>query len=360
MSVQQTILKGIKEQLFLNDYLVIPGFGGFVLKARSSHFSSTQGMLVPPVKTVSFNSQLKQNDGILAIWLQDKLSCSANESLMHLNDFSEFCAGILSARRRLSMEGIGFFYLDFENNTCFEPQQDVNFMTSSFGLTPVSVQAIEFNFPESKKEPVFVDRTLQSSVQTGKTIKHSRNYKRLVNPALFSIIFICLLGLLVSNSKIQGELRSSLFASESKGEFSPINYPDLDIQSIPASSQAYVADANGIATISLDHEKVIAVKALETGGNLHSKSGSFNHSSNVVKKGKFEIVLGCFAISANATRMVQQLSAKHVEASVTGKNARGMYVVSNGSFKTKNEAIQRLMAIKDTFPNAWIKAGEKF
>src|SRR5437868_7519242 len=140
MNVQQTIIKGIKEQLFRNDYLVLPNFGGFVLKSSPSRFSASGGLLIPPTKTVTFNVQLKQNDGILAIWLQNTLGCTSNEALAHLKDFSEFCSGILNAKRRLTLEGIGFFYLDFENNVCFEPQQDSNFLTRSFGLTPVSIR----------------------------------------------------------------------------------------------------------------------------------------------------------------------------------------------------------------------------
>src|SRR5688572_27641542 len=131
MNVQQTIISGIREQLFFHEYLVLPGFGGFVLQSAPSHFSPSGSLLIPPSKTLSFNSQLKQNDGILARWLEKKLGCSMIEATAHLKDFTEFCSGILSVKRRLNLEGIGFFYLDFENNICFEPKQDSNFLTAS-------------------------------------------------------------------------------------------------------------------------------------------------------------------------------------------------------------------------------------
>jgi hypothetical protein len=60
MNVQNHIIKGIKELLYSNNYLVIPNFGGFVLKQSSSHFSNSTGILNPPSKIVSFNKQLKQ------------------------------------------------------------------------------------------------------------------------------------------------------------------------------------------------------------------------------------------------------------------------------------------------------------
>jgi hypothetical protein len=359
MNVQQTIIKGIREQLFFNNYLVLPGFGGFVLKPNPSHFSVSGGLLVPPSKTVSFNLQLKQNDGILATWLQNKLDCSANEALNHLQDFSGFCSGILAAKRRLSLDGIGFFYLDFENNLCFEPQQDSNFLSKSFGLTPVSIKEIEGEVTAAKKEPVFIDRVLATHETTESVTKSRRNYRKLVTPVLLAAILISLLSLLVINSKMTGELRSSLLERNSKSMYVPIQYPALNIATTPDKSIAYVADANGIATMDIENNRSIAVRAtaneLARASSKPLKSLPKNYTAAT---NKFEVVVGCFAVAGNADRMVNRLSNQKIKAFVSGKNAKGMYVVSNGSFSTKEEAIQKLLAIKNSVPNAWIKKGD--
>lgn len=358
MNVQQTIIKGIKEQLFFNNYLVLPGFGGFVLKSRPAHFSASGGLLLPPSKTVSFNAQLKQNDGILAIWLQNKVSCSADEALGHLQDFSGFCTGILNAKRRLSLEGIGFFYLDFENNICFEPQQDSNFLSSSFGLAPVSIKELEPEIAGIKTGSVFIDRRPHIQEAPEKPVK-LRNYKKLINPAMFGIILICLLALLVSNSTIKGELRSSVFGENLKGVYTPLSYPELVIAATALKNDTYVADANGIATIDLESEKTLAVKV--TGSFLHTGSPiSFKPERTTTARriAKFEIVLGCFTLSSNAKRMVRKLSGQNIRAAISGKNAKGMYVVSNGNFDTKEEALRKLQDLKNNFPHAWIKQGE--
>ena len=360
MSIQQTIIRGIKEQLFFNDYLVLPDFGGFVLKSNPSHFSTSGGSLVPPSKTVSFNAQLKQNDGILAIWLQNALKCHASEALNHLKDFSEFCSGILSAKRRLSLEGIGFFYLDFENNICFEPQQDANFLTLSFGLAPVSIKELASEVSaEPKKETVFIDRSpdlsTTISVQTPKT---RRNFRRLTTPVLLSAVLITLLGLLVNNVSIKGELRSTMLGENTKGAYNAVNYADLGLIPDPAKNPAYVADANGIAILELEETKKVAVKAIDNTFNTLSSTHSVPGRLKRTHSKDFEIVLGCFAVLENANRMVSKLSAQGVKVSVTGRNNKGMYVVGNGSFATKEEAVVKLMEVKNLFPHAWIKKGE--
>ena len=359
MSIQQTIIKGIKEQLFFNDYLVLPNFGGFVLKSKPAHFSVSGGLLVPPSKTVSFNAQLKQNDGILTLWLQNALNCNAGEAITHLNDFSEFCTGILNAKRRLSLEGIGFFYLDFENNVCFEPQQDSNFLAASFGLGPLTIKELEPAVSELKKEKetVFVDRTLRSAEQPLPPVRNRRNYSRMVTPLLVSILFVSLLGLLVNNTTIKGELHSSIFGSSSRSTYNPVNYPELAILGSPAKLPAYVADANGIASLELAETKKVAVTVLNHQLNSSTLNASSSVHLNTSNTHDFEIVLGCFSIRENANRMIQKLSSQNIKAIVSGKNEKGMFVVSNGNYATKEEAINKLQEVKETFPHAWIKKG---
>lgn len=346
-------MKGIKEQLFLNDYLVLPNFGGFVLKSRPAHFSVSGAQLVPPSKTVSFNAQLKQNDGIMAIWLQQQLSCEASEALNHLTEFSAYCSSLLQAKRRLSIEGIGFFYLDFENNTCFEPQQDANFLTESFGLSPLSIIETEPVLVEMKREPVFVDRSAERHVEQAIPATRSRNYRRMVVPALFTILFVSLFLLFVSNQTIKGELQSALFTTNSRLNYSPINYPDLNLASETAANKVYVADANGIAGLNLDNDKTLAVRTEPKAFNSLNLNSSKTHA--VPHAGNFEVVLGCFSIRENATKMISKLDAQNLDAIISGQNAKGMYIVANGNFETKDEAITRLQELKNKFPNAWIK-----
>ncbi len=355
MNVHQTIIKGIKEQLFFNNYLVLPNFGGFVLKQIPSHFSASGGMLIPPSKTISFNSQLKQNDGILALWLQNNLSCNNTQAIHHLNDFAEYCKSILSNKGRLTIDGFGFFYADLENNICFEPQQQINFLTSSFGLSPVSVKEIEVEIV-NKTETIFVDRTL---THERVEIKKVRNYRKVAVIAVSGILLLSSLLLVVSNSKISGKLRASILGKEQKTTYTPFNYQSLDLKDLSAEKKDYVVDANGIATLELDNNKTLAVQALENAlvePEMHSKNNVAikTHSSHK----NFEIVLGCFSILDNANRMVKKLKSESVLADLAGQNNKGLYVVSSGSFNTKEEALQQLTQIKTTCPKAWIKKAD--
>lgn len=351
VNIQHSIIKGIRELLFVHNYLVLPGFGGFVLKSSPAHFGGSGTQLLPASKTVGFNTQLRQNDGILATWLQEKLGCSAAEALQHLNDFTGYCSGVLLARRRLTLEHIGFFYLDFENNTCFEPQADSNFLAGSFGLGPVSLRELEpvpteTDSSRTRREPVFVDRPAATPVAVAQ--KAPRSYRRLIVPALVSLLFFSLLLLFVSTTRFNGQLHASMFGRGTISSYQPHTYPALDLATPKRKALTYVADANGIATLSMG-EDLIAVKVLEA-----SVPASPKHYA-ASRRGSFEIVLGCFTVRNNASRMAAKLMDQNISAAVSGINEKGMYIVSDGQFQTREQAVERLQALKAGFPNAWIR-----
>ena len=358
MNIQQTIIKGIKEQLFFHNYLVIPNFGGFVLKSNPTHFSNSGSVLTPPSKTLSFNSQLKQNDGILATWMQNKLNCTSSEALSNLNEFADYCKTILSTRRRLSIEGIGFFYLDFENNTCFEPQLETNFLADSFGFKPITlVQLSEVETPiEVKKELVFENRIGNEQINIVTEIKKQRNYRRVIAPLALLVAIFSLLSLIVTNTKISGKLKSAFLGTNETAMYSPVNYSTLSLVNTTNNNTGYVADANGIASVEIENNKTIAVKVIETTENSilvkdsHTKHKMFSHND-----ANFEVVLGCFTVLENAERMMKKLNRKNINAIISEKNSKGMYVVSNGDFQTKDQAISKLEEISSVCPNAWVK-----
>ena len=350
MNIQQTILQGIQEQLYSNDFLVLPSFGGFVLRSMPSQKSASGTVLSPPAKTVGFNVQLRQNDGILSAWLQEKLKCSQSEAIQHLQEFSAYCQGILAAKRRLTLQGIGFFYLDFENNICFEPKQDVNFLSSSFGLSPLALRELEMEEPVLKKEPVQNDRVL-AEVKPAAQIQTPKRRNRVLISGLAALVFVGFVFLLVSNNAVSGQLRSALLPGTEKSSYTPLSYPPLELLSSPVQKQDYVADANGIAQLQLETATSIAVKAVETPENT-PVSTKTDISANT---SAFEIVVGCFSIRHNAERMVQKVKPNAGSASISKQMHKGMFVVTAGRFNSKTEAVKQLEELKVNFPNAWIK-----
>ncbi|MFO0356565.1 MAG: SPOR domain-containing protein [Sphingobacteriaceae bacterium] len=354
MNLHSKIVEGIKQLLHEQDYVVVPNFGGFVTQVHFSQYLIDKNILTPPGKIISFNKQLRQNDGVLAFWLQSHMQITADVAMKHIHEFSDYCQQVLNAKRRLSLDNLGFFYLDLENNVCFEPKNDSNYLLESFGLSSVILNELPvIETPtEPVKETVFVDRKPDEAKQE-LPIKRKRNYKPLAYVALGGSILFFTLATLVNLNKTEGPLLSGLFNSSNTKAYKPLPYSDLVIQKTIEDTKPYVANANGIAVLELNN-KTIAV-AVSENLNTNSDASANSHSASYTSS-KFQIVLGCFSMKNNAEKMVRKLKRDQINAQIAGTNAKGMHVVSCAGFNSKEDAQNYLSEIKSNFPTAWIKS----
>ena len=74
-----SIFKDISHLLHSNDCVILPDFGAFILKSKSAYIENNE--FFPPSKYVSFNSMLKDNDGLLAKFISEERKISYKKSL---------------------------------------------------------------------------------------------------------------------------------------------------------------------------------------------------------------------------------------------------------------------------------------
>ena len=63
--MNKTVTNYISELLYSHDCVIVANFGGFVCNKTSAKLDQLTGILSPPNKSILFNSQLKENDGLL-------------------------------------------------------------------------------------------------------------------------------------------------------------------------------------------------------------------------------------------------------------------------------------------------------
>jgi hypothetical protein len=352
MIVQKTIINGISELLYTHDYVVVPGFGGFVSRQQLSHYALNKEVLNPPSKKISFNVQLKQNDGILASWLKEKINCDFTTANKHIDEFAAHCKVLLDTKHRLEVENLGLFYLDFEKNICFEPKTDVNFLIESFGLSNITLKELE----KEEVRKVIETKDRFEKVEIEKPVKQ-RNYKRIAVMAvgipvvamavLFAVNFVK--PNTISYSKVFGMGGSEM-------AYSPLNYNSSVAELEIKNTTPYVVDANGYAAINLFENKTVAVNisAVKTGS--HSVAKHYSHE--IIMNGKYQVVMGCFSVKGNAKKFIHTLSSENMRAGISGINAKGLHVVSCGAFNDKESAVALLQTIKAKYPNAWVMTQE--
>ena len=286
-----TLTSYINDLLYRYDCVIVPDFGGFVtnaISAKVNHFSHT---FYPPTKQITFNSHLKNNDGLLA----NHIASSENISFEKATE--KICEVVKNWNTQLKTETVvigkvGSLSLNKEKQLIFEPNSSSNYLTETFGMNAVSspaVKRLEYQKETTKLAPVVAT-------------KKSSNFLKYA--ASVAILFAV-------------------------GTIGWNGYQNNQLQEQYTKQQA-------------DVEKKIQATTFVIGDPLPTIQ------LNVEKEGpkNFHIIAGAFEFPENAEKKLRQLKAKGFDAQIIGKNRWDLIQVTYSSYKTRAEAYKNLEEIK--------------
>ncbi|WP_430405423.1 hypothetical protein [Fluviicola sp.] len=132
-----TVEQLIGDLLLQHNCVIVPSFGGFVAQRTSAKIDSVKGVIIPPKKSVLFNKQLINNDGLLVAALSQANSipyaAAAEEVQAHITEWE----AKLQMGGRITIDRVGNLFYDQERNLCFEQDRFYNLLLESFGLSSV-------------------------------------------------------------------------------------------------------------------------------------------------------------------------------------------------------------------------------
>lgn len=136
------ITQYIYDLLLDNDYVVVPGLGGFVCQYQSSILDRQRAQIQPPARTIAFNKALQQNDGLLVqhIVLKDQLNYKDAED--KVRQYVAQCNQQLHQIGSIQFPKIGRLYMDELKNIQFTPTFELLPFDDTFGFNPIHLQAI--------------------------------------------------------------------------------------------------------------------------------------------------------------------------------------------------------------------------
>lgn len=331
--------KHISELLFEHDCVIVPDLGGFVANYAPAKIHPVQHTFTPPSKKIVFNKNLKNNDGLLANQIASTEKTTYPEALKYISYFVENIQAEFKKGAKVKIDEVGTLFLDVERNIQFEPGT-TNFLLDTFGMTG-------FQSPAIKRDTI--TKRLEKELKDRKAIPQERkkiNVKRIVAlsvaiPVLAAMVWIPLKTDLLKNINYSD---LNPFASKE------VVKPDLKKDIPKTTTLLPVKKDTTIATlVDTTHTPVTAsmvepVKADSTA----VKVGTINADLD------FHLVAGCFMIEENAKNFVNTLQQQNLNASIIGKNNRGLYVVSCGDYATRRDALNNLEALRKVQPNAWL------
>jgi len=289
-----TVEKYINELLYRYDCVIVPNFGGFITNKIGAKVNSFTHTFHPPTKQITFNTHLKQNDGLVVSYIAAVENISFEKALAKIN------ASVASWNESLKngavvFENIGALAFNEKKQLIFEPQKEHNFLTNSFGLSTVSSPAIKHPVPANTSKSVIP----------------------LFAKYAATAVVLLSLGFIVRNG-YQERQQEQMYASQKEAI-------DKKIQA------ATFVISNPLPTISLQVTK-------ESPKSFHVVAGSFQFPENAEKK-------------------LKQLKKKGYNATILGLNKWGLTQVAFDSFYSRKEALAALTTIKkEVSKDAWILA----
>lgn len=295
----------IRELLYRYDCVIVPNFGGFVTNTINTQL--IDGAFYPPTKKVSFNAQLQHNDGLLANEVASVLEISFEEAVAKISEAVAEWKEIVK-ENALEIEGIGSLELNKEDQLVFKPNNTINFLTSSFGFSPVNSSIIER--VEEKVIPLPV-------VNSEEILEEETTVKK---PTFRINRYAAAAAILLAGTAVFQQFNSNTQDNLGQDE----NLVEEKIQ-----KATFIID-DQLPTINLDVAKE--------------------------SKGSVYIIAGAFQLEENAQKKITELKNKgYKDAKIIGTNKWGLIQVSVGNYNSKEAAKAVIEDVRnEASKDAWI------
>ncbi|WP_109436156.1 SPOR domain-containing protein [Aquimarina sp. AU119] len=324
--------KYISELLYRYECVIMPGFGAFLTRRQPATIHESTNAFYPPQKLISFNSQLQNNDGLLANYIASAENISYTDAVAKIQRYVLSLKEKMAQGQRIELDKIGSLFTSVENTLQFEPSQEVNYLSEAFGL-------YSFASPEINREVEIAREVYKKEVEAIEEVTPLTftPEKRRERPYLqYAAVAAIVLGI------------GGFFGLKQISD-NTVSYNNQEWQKANQEIENRIQEAtfeisNPLPTISLNIVKE----------EQNTTTASTNESIEVLS-GKYHIVAGAFRIKSNANKKVESLKAQGFNARLIGVNKYGLHQVVYETYENRSEALQALRKIKNQeSPKAWL------
>ena len=313
----------ISQLLYRHQCVTVPSFGAFLTEIQSAHLHDKTNSFYPPKKVVSFNSHLKNNDGLLANHIAQIEKTTYEIAVASIESEVVIWNSIIQVNGKFSLKNIGELSLNSEKNLVFTPSENINYLKESFGLN-------SFVSPAIKREELKLDADLFIKKEAITAILEEKE------PVVFEVAphnnysFLKYAAIFVLALSVSGTIGYKLYNDQ-------LNSKTLLVEkAVQKQVQNKIQEAtflieNPIPTVSL-----------------------------TVKEEKlfYHIVAGAFRNEENAKLVYEDLIHSGFKARIVAPNRHRLFPVLYGSFATYASAKEAISQIHEINPDAWLMVKE--
>ena len=299
--------KAINSLLYTNDCVTVPGFGSFIVNKFSSVYDEKNGKFYPPSRRVSFNSKIKNNDGLLANFISNEDGIDFSVAVKNIHN------EVINWKKKLNKEplvlnNIGELSYNSDENIVFSPDLDSNHFLGSFGLPSIYY----------KKQPDLVSTYNESTLKKYNDLKVNSSNSRVPDFVKYAAALVIIIS-------------TTFFLSKEYEEYNFQNQLILEQENRQKTIQrveSAVFDFGSIPAIELE------VK---------------------VQVNKFHIIAGAFGVKSNADKLYKSLLSKGYNPTKLPLNDKGLIPISFDNFSNRKDAVIALRQLQmSENKDAWI------
>jgi len=310
----------ISDLLYRYECVLVPEFGAFLTQKQTAKIDVTTNVFLPPIKIISFNEQLKQNDGLLANHIAVNNDCTYSEAVSTINDYVKTLKGKLVSGETVLVAKIGHFSLNNEGKLQFSPLEEINYLTSAFGLQ--STHKIPVLREVYKEEVAALEEKTPIAFIPETRVKAKRSYLKYAAVAVVALGLSAMLG--------NGYVTKKNIEVAAHNQKEQIKLDNAEIE--------YLQRASILDISSIEVPEVI-----------------FNVAVEKKQVGSYHIIAGAFRFEENADKKIEQLKEAGFSARKIGQNKYGLHQVVYASIIDKAEALTTLKSIKKSHnSSAWL------
>ena len=301
------LTNAINTLLYTNDCVTVPNFGSFIVNKFSSVYDQNKGKFYPPSRRLSFNSKIKNNDGLLANFISNELGVSYEDAVKKIH------IEVISWKKTLNDESvvlkkIGELSYNSDENIVFVPDLDSNHFLGSFGLPAI--------YHKKKLQPIYTYNKStfkkyndlnpnNSQVKVPEFIKYAAAMVLIISATFF-----------INNEFEKYSFQQKLLVEQEnrKKTIQRVENAIFDFGSIPA----------------IEFEVKLRLK-------------------------KFHIIAGAFGVRSNADNLYKKLLSKGYNPTKLPLNDKGLLPISFDNFSNRKDAVIALRQLqKSENKDAWI------
>lgn len=314
----------ISQLLYRHQCVTVPGFGAFLTEIQSAHMHEKTNSFYPPKKSISFNSHLKNNDGLLANHISKLEKTNYENAVSSIESEVVIWKSILEVNEKFSLKNIGELSLNAEKNIVFTPSENINYLTESFGLN-------SFVSPSIKRQ---LENTESSVIEV---VKQKKPITLIVPEEIDTIVerksrpYLRYAAILILGLSVSGSIGYKMYQNHIAKETLLVETAvQKQVQNKIQEATFFIENPIPSVTLTVKEEKL-----------------------------SYHVVAGAFRSEVNAQKAYDELIGMGFKARRIAPNRHKLFPVLYGSYATYAEAQQAMAEIHQSVnPDAWLMVKE--